>query len=690
MRPMRLTLGQFFALAALVVIVILGVGGWRLERRARTSIASTAKERQDRLGKRVAKQVVTEIGRAQLALEAFERQSQTASFALDDSRDLERALFRRLFDDPHLEEVTFTSPSFQVAVMRRGESAIDTRLIDHGTLFERHRGLDNMFDAVPLRPIGPTKDPTKDDTYTASIDPRYRDRAIWSDLHGSELDPRRIVLSVQKAIRRGDTLLGVARVSIDTKQLDKITASEPDQRVVIMSTSSASREPKLVARVDDSDRMVVVGDDVRFVSDHPPPELTALLASPLVRNLDLKTPTGGGPLQVSGEPWLATIQPVELGEGGTEGWMVAVLVPEARYTKDFTDFEKKLFGGAGFTLLLVVLVGFTTIVVVRRGLLRIVDSTHRMRAFDFTPSYEHSFFRDLDEVGTGLERAKTVVRAMGKYIPIDLVRRLYERNEEPRLGGELLEVSLLFTDIEGFTSLSERLPPDELARHLGEYLEAMTVAIEATGGTIDKYIGDAVMAIWNAPSQVDEDAKRACNAVLACRKAADRLYASDKWSGLPRLVTRFGLHRARVMVGHFGAPTRLGYTALGDGVNLAARLEPLCKQYNVEVLVSEAIHERADDAFAFRRIDRVAVKGKTEGIVVYELLGEIGDAISPVARTYEKALDAYLDRDFARAAELLEPQREDGPSDVLFERCRALEKKPPPATWGGVHVATTK
>ena len=175
--------------------------------------------------------------------------------------------------------------------------------------------------------------------------------------------------------------------------------------------------------------------------------------------------------------------------------------------------------------------------------------------------------------------------------------------------------------------------------------------------------------------------------------AARRLYASEAWSGLPALVTRFGLHRASVMVGHFGAPTRLSYTALGDGVNLAARLEPLCKQYGVIALASDAIVAEARDEFLFRRIDRVAVKGKTQGIDVYELLGKKGEAIPNLerARRYEEAFDAYLARDFARAEGILAAQAEaDPPSAVLLERCRVMRDAPPPAGWEGIHVASSK
>jgi adenylate cyclase len=312
-----------------------------------------------------------------------------------------------------------------------------------------------------------------------------------------------------------------------------------------------------------------------------------------------------------------------------------------------------------------------------------------MRQLDFKASPAEAPFRDVQEVVDGLERAKTAVRALGKYVPIDLVRKLYGGNVEPALGGELRELTLLFTDLEGFTGLSERLPADDLARALGAYLETMTSAIRETAGTIDKFIGDAVMAFWNAPELREQHARLACAAVLGCKEATRALYASPAWT-LPPLRTRFGLHVGEVMVGHFGAPERLSYTALGDAVNLASRLEGLCKQYGVDVLASEAVVERARGEFAFRVVDRVAVKGRTQGILVYELLGRAPLAVAQSVRDYETAFAAYSRRDFASAAALLERHAADGPSRVLLERCRALEAEPPPPGWNGVHVATAK
>jgi adenylate cyclase len=217
----------------------------------------------------------------------------------------------------------------------------------------------------------------------------------------------------------------------------------------------------------------------------------------------------------------------------------------------------------------------------------------------------------------------------------------------------------------------------------------MTRAVHATQGTVDKFIGDAVMAIWNAPLDDAEHVANACRAALRCVVDTRALFASKEWQGRPPLVTRFGLHVTQAMVGNFGAPDRLSYTAIGDGVNLASRLEGLNKEYGTSIIVSDAVVRQVRDRFVFRRLDRVAVKGKAQAIEVYELLGEAGVPKGAAAVQYEEALGAYLRRDFQLAASLLLAS-EDLPSRTLRARCAELQVTPPPADWDGVWTLHTK
>jgi adenylate cyclase len=488
-----------------------------------------------------------------------------------------------------------------------------------------------------------------------------------------------------------DQLLGVARVSLLESALDTRLASfrvhdadpaDPYRMVL------CDRQGRLVTRLDARDRLREVGDDLRVTPLAMPRAIAAALGDPALGEVDSDTPFAQRVITVDGRRQVVSFHALER----TQGWRVAIVGPEDYYLNELRATQRHVAMGGVLLLVLVVIVGAWLFKVLRSGLRRVEDETTRMRSFRFAPSEPRAAFRDVATVLAGLEQAKTALRALGRYVPIDLVRQLYEANRDPVLGSETRELTILFTYIAGFTSVSEQLPPDRMAQLLGCYFEAMTGAVESHGGTLDKYIGDAVMALWNAPRLCATHPVDACRAALAAVAATEELFASPAWEGLPRLETRLGLHTAEVLVGHFGAPTRLSYTAFGDGVNLASRLEALNKKYGTTILVSAAVAERVAGELTLRRIDRVAVKGKSRAVDVYELLGP-RDLTGPrvdAARAYEIALDAYFAADLPRAIALFEQIPGDAPSAVLLARCRELLSHPPPAGWDGVFVATSK
>jgi adenylate cyclase len=252
----------------------------------------------------------------------------------------------------------------------------------------------------------------------------------------------------------------------------------------------------------------------------------------------------------------------------------------------------------------------------------------------------------------------------------------------------------MFTDIKDFTAFSERLDPDQLADALGRYLDTLTRVIQHEGrGAIDKFIGDSIMAIWNAPELAEDHAALACHSALRCRDAACALASAPEWQGLPMFETRIGLHCGSPLVGHFGAHERMNYTAIGDAVNLASRLEGLNKLYGTSIIVSEAIVTAVNGRFTFRLLDRVTVKGKTEAISIYELRGESATpaATDAVCADYERAFAAFCQRDFAGAAEIVRPHADiDPPSAALLRRCTAFIEDPPEPEWDGVRHLDAK
>jgi len=490
---------------------------------------------------------------------------------------------------------------------------------------------------------------------------------------------------------RSGRVLGVVRVGLLASRLDDVARVRVDEAAAVdpHRVFLADGKGRLLTRLRPDQPFVDEGGDLRPAPSMLPVELRLALAQTALWSGEDERPRRTARFEADGRVYLVSAFDLE----GAQDWRVGVLVPEDHYTGGLRRTRRSLLLASAVILAGFALAGFAALRSVRRGLDGVVASAARMRDFDFAPAPVRSRFRDVTEVLEDLEQAKTALRAMGKYVPVGLVRQLYRSRREPVLGSELRDATLLFTDIEELTTIAERVAPDALARALGRYFEAMTAAVQASGGIVDKYIGDAVMALWNAPDDLRGHAALACGAALAGREATERLMASPEREGGPRFRTRFGLHRDHVMVGHFGAPDRISYTALGDGVNLASRLEGLSRVYGTEILVGEAVRDAAFDAFAFRLVEVVAVKGRAHGVRVHELLGAKGTvsaATLDTARAYEQALEAYQRRRFDEALERFSALAGDPPSRVLATRCRIFRQNPPEAAWDGTHVAHGK
>jgi adenylate cyclase len=722
MRPPRFTLAQFFFAATALAVVSMGALLLGFIESSHHSIMESSERLRGSAARRIEERVAASRSKATAILEAIERDVDLGVTSADDPGIVEARLFSAVQNAPHAAGVTFThalslgfdahddlrlAPDgrWQVSVFRVNatpSSPIFTRVVtvgDHGFHAQRRRRSPNApLLGAPLEDEGETTDPTAHPTFGPPASKALYGSPIWSDLHYSELDDavasahRRVVVSVQKTVEDAERhFVGVLKVELLQATIDdELSRVKGDESDSVDARGVFLCDPSgwLVSSVSPPGELRTHGTDLRFDPSHAPPMISAALAFPGLAHVDEEHPDANGTVTVAGQPMLVTFHAI----ADSQGWVIGIVVPAERYTRDLVVLRNRFVLAYLFVTVLVLAVGGIVLNRVRRAFFRIEDVTTRMRGFDFAAARITAPFRDVTEVMDGLERAKTAMRALGKYVPVDLVRDLYSSNREPTLGAELREMSILFTDIRGFTTIAEALGADVLAPALGRYLEVMIAGVHGTGGTIDKLIGDGIMAFWNAPARHPDHARRACAAILACLEATEALFASEGWTGLSPFFTRFGLHTDTVLVGHFGAPDRLSYTLMGDGVNLASRLEALGKQYGVATLVSESIVQQVQGDFVFRHVDRVAVKGRTKSVSVYELLGRAGfDGPNlAIARSYERALDAYFSRDFSLARELVSPQLGDGPSATLNERCIHLEQFPPPPDWDGVFVATVK
>jgi adenylate cyclase len=474
----------------------------------------------------------------------------------------------------------------------------------------------------------------------------------------------------------GDQLEGVFTIDFDLQRLSDLARSlqfSSHGRVVIVSDEDiviAHPTANLVAAVDGKAELVAAKD----VAD---PALHATL--------------NGNDAEVDGTAYLASSLPIQLPGGAS--WRVIAFAPESDFTAGI--------GRRALSSLLISLAAILISVVVAWVLARRISQPLTYLAAEMDKvgelriepgDQDHSMFREIEMMNTALAKMKGGLRSFASYVPRDLVRAVLASGQDARLSGDVRELTVYFSDLAGFTTLAETRKPDELVRFLGEYFDDMSTIIADEKGTLDKYLGDGIMAFWGAPLPVPDHAARACVAALQSQRRLKELAPE----GI-KLHARIGIATGDVLVGNIGSTERLNYTVMGDTANLAARLESLNKQYGTYCMIDEATHEKAKSVIVARALDVVAVKGKQKGVRVYEILALASDnnleAVA-IAKHSAAALDAYLARRFADAVtewtKVLERIPNDKCAVTLRDRAEAFAALPPGPDWEGVTVVTEK
>lgn len=284
----------------------------------------------------------------------------------------------------------------------------------------------------------------------------------------------------------------------------------------------------------------------------------------------------------------------------------------------------------------------------------------------------------------------------GQYVPPELVEEMSRDPENYSMAGRKAELTVLFSDVRGFTTISEGLQPDQLATLMNEYLGAMTEIIRHHRGTLDKYIGDAIMAFWGAPVGDPEHARHAVLGALGMMERLPELNKALVAKGWPALKIGIGVNTGIMTVGDMGSPVRQSYTVMGDAVNLGSRLEGITKQYGVAIIVGEGTREKLGDEFILRELDRVRVKGKAEPVGIYEPLGQKGKVDQSTLeqlKLWAQALQAYRAQDWDRAEMLLLNLIRNQPHylyDLYVKRIGRYREESPGADWDGVTTFETK
>ncbi len=295
------------------------------------------------------------------------------------------------------------------------------------------------------------------------------------------------------------------------------------------------------------------------------------------------------------------------------------------------------------------------------------------------------------------DREKMFLRsAFQHYLNKSVMEQMLQNPEKLKLGGEKKEMTVLFSDIRGFTTLSERMAPEALVKFINSYLTPMTQIVFEEGGTLDKYIGDAMMAFWGAPLEQEDHAVRACRASVRFLGELTRLKAAWREQNLPEFDIGVGINSGPMIVGNMGSDVRFDYTVMGDSVNLASRLEGTNKEYETRILMSESTFTQAKDHVIARRLGAVRVKGKRKPVRIYELrdMGQAQGTELEAITAFELGVDKYVGQQWDEAAALFQKVSElwpgDAPSRRYLEEIAELKSRPPGPHWDGVYTATSK
>jgi adenylate cyclase len=377
------------------------------------------------------------------------------------------------------------------------------------------------------------------------------------------------------------------------------------------------------------------------------------------------------------------------------GWTLATVIPEAEFLGPVeTTIRHLLVGLAVLVAAAAVLSAWLARRLLAKPLITVMEEVKHVERFELGQVRRHpSRITELANLSNAIADMAGGLAAFRKYIPADLVRMLVREGVEPRPGGSVRTLTVMFADIAGFTGLSERLG-DQIIPLLSKYLDIMSREVNSHGGTIDKFIGDAVMAFWGAPVTNADHAVDACRAALACQHSLRASGPTDD-GGRP-LKVRIGINSGNMLVGNIGSEFRLNYTVIGDAVNVASRLESANKEYGTDIIIGEEARRLAGDRICARELDRLMVYGRSGGLAIYELL-DVDDVATVLPRwvtLYERALAAYRSQDFAGAMllfqQVLADREADQPAHLMVARCNEFLNSPPGQDWQATNTMKVK
>jgi adenylate cyclase len=531
---------------------------------------------------------------------------------------------------------------------------------------------------------------------------------IWTPVYLLDEDNQPGFSCVIPIFNTDGTLHGITGIDITSEELSRFLGTlHPTENTKIVLIDNERQLVAFQAQTEaDLHRFVQESTDDQGNKAYSLKTFDAVLEGPeryiLQELLQTHSPqeVAAGPRQsqsirYNGETFRAELFPLAIGNGLD----LCVIIPEEDI---LGDAKRSLISITAFSLALLALIILISALLshaIAKPLQNLAGEMEKIQRFDLdstapigsTPLIEIATMQD------SFEGMKQGLKNFKHYVPSELVAQLIDEKVEAKIGGEKREMTMFFSDIAKFTSISEQTEPEKLVDALCTYFETVSKIILDDRGTIDKYIGDSVMAFWGAPTPIPNHAELACRSAVKIQWLLHAIFRKWENTGKLPFYTRIGLNTGEVLVGNMGYNERLNYTVIGDQVNLASRLEGANKVYGTNILTSRSTYERCKDTFEFRHIDRIAVVGRQEGIDIYELYAEKDDVekqVRDMFRDYETALNYYFEQNWDKAlhhfGEVLKVRPADIPTAVMQNRCLQYQKSPPPPDWQGVFSLASK
>ena len=503
--------------------------------------------------------------------------------------------------------------------------------------------------------------------------------SIWHDPYVKFVDEKHSLLmsKIQVIYNEDDQITGIIRATVDlsylTEVLNKLDVS-PNVNVFITGTSESILS-YMAPGVDESSILLT-----------SPLKLTDQVVSQIFSK-SFRVVNRVHREKFKGEEYLTYLSPLQ--NITSQNWTMGIAIP----INDLIGNQVKLFNEIIYSSLYFLILGVLFFYIYGRRvslhIARITKDMDKTAALKLVKAmqYPDSRIKEVSRMYDSLLKLTIAVESFKSYLPLPVLRTLFSQSKKAQIGGESKEITIMFTDIASFTTIMERMDASKLVDHMDSYFTLLCESIDGTSGIVDKFIGDAVMAFWGAPNDLENQAAAACRSALLIQAGLRELEPIWGQQGLPALHTRIGIHKGAAIVGNVGYDDRFSYSALGDSVNLSSRLEGLGKIYGCNIIVSDTVYEDNQTEFCFLPLDIVAVAGQKKTVRIYELHGDSAqiDQYASYVAQFDHAFSFYIEGDFATALThfiRIEQQFSRQVHRIIIERCEQFIESPP-AKWDG-------